>query len=601
MAYFKRDKFSGIAPGVAPNLLAEQFGQIAENIDFESGSLVPIKKEGSVEHTFTSSGSQKQSIYFFDNSANDVWLGWNNAGVKAVEGPIPGDNLDRLYWTGDTYPKMGVYSTIVSGAAYPNVSYRLGVPAPSVPWTQQPSIASGSIDATVTPEDVAYVVTFVTAYGEEGPPSIPSAPLEVTFSTQTVTVPLSSAGSSGNYNFGTGALKRIYRSNTGSVSTQFQLVDEVPFSQTSYTDTKTSSVLQEVLPSTYWIGPPDDNTSLYPDGQMQGLIAVANGVLAGFTGKRLCLSEAYLPHAWPISYRITLAEDIVDIGTTANGIVCLTNGKPYFVTGVDPSAMSALQIDLAQACVNRASVVDMGEYVLYAGPDGLCAISATEGRVVTKGLISVEQWNADFAPTTIKAFKHEGTYIAFFEDGSNHKGWVYDPRADEAAISTITSEYTVYGGYTDPRNGELYILDAASTGVNRRIRKWRGDSGTSYSDTNKCKWKSKKIVLPQPASMAWVGVFADEYPGTVGGSYAYALQIKVWADGVVIADYHITDSGNTYYQNVTTPASAVNSIIREPIVRLPAVTAREWEVQVESQFPVREICLSQTMDEIKSA
>ena len=57
MAYFKRDKFSGIAPGVAPNLLAEQFGQIAENIDFESGSLVPIKKEGSVEHTFTSSGA----------------------------------------------------------------------------------------------------------------------------------------------------------------------------------------------------------------------------------------------------------------------------------------------------------------------------------------------------------------------------------------------------------------------------------------------------------------------------------------------------------------------------------------------------------------
>ena len=101
--------------------------------------------------------------------------------------------------------------------------------------------------------------------------------------------------------------------------------------------------------------------------------------------------------------------------------------------------------------------------------------------------------------------------------------------------------------------------------------------------------------------MAWVGVFADEYPVAVNNSYAYALQIKVWADGVVIADYHIVKNGNLYYQNVTTPASASNSTIREPIARLPAVIAREWEVQVESHFPVREICLAQTMDEIKSA
>ena len=45
MAYFKNIRFSGIAPGVAPRLLAEQFGQTAQNIDFESGRLVPTKQD----------------------------------------------------------------------------------------------------------------------------------------------------------------------------------------------------------------------------------------------------------------------------------------------------------------------------------------------------------------------------------------------------------------------------------------------------------------------------------------------------------------------------------------------------------------------------
>ena len=50
MAYFKRTRFSGIAPGVAPRLLAEQFGQKAENLDFESGRFVPIPIEGTTAH-----------------------------------------------------------------------------------------------------------------------------------------------------------------------------------------------------------------------------------------------------------------------------------------------------------------------------------------------------------------------------------------------------------------------------------------------------------------------------------------------------------------------------------------------------------------------
>lgn len=564
MAYFKRDRFSGIAPGVSPRLLAEQFAQTAQNLDFESGRLNPVTADSD---TFTLANSTRRSIFFYRDTN---WLQWDDDDVFAVEGPIPADTLDRLYWTGEDYPRIGTATTIIAGSSYPQASYRLGVPAPAnAPGTTK----TGTADDTQTPDDVSYVYTFVTAFGEEGPPSPASTAFERT-DTETVTVSVpSSDHPNGNYNFGTGAKKRIYRSNTGSTNTQFQFLAEIPFTTTSYSDTTSSFALGEVLPSGTWIGPPDDNTSLYPDGPLTGLTPVANGVFAGFTGKRLCLSEPFLPHAWPIDYRITLEEDIVAIGSVSNGIVALTDGAPYFVTGVDPSAMTAVKLDIAQACVNARSVVDMGDYLLYAGPDGLVAVSGGQGEVVTNGLISVKQWNDDFNPTTYRAFKHENTYVAFWSGG----GFVYDPRAGEAALSTLSYTGDVRGGFTNPKDGELYII------VGNKIKKYRG--GT----TNKTlKWKSKQYVTPKPVSMGWVSVHAQAYPVTV----------RVWADGTQIAVYSLSYSSNTYTQTVTVPSGASTGTLREPIMRLPAVVAQVWEVEVEGSVQIDEVCLAQSMDEI---
>jgi hypothetical protein len=564
MAYFKRDRFSGIAPGVSPRLLSEQFAQTAENVDFESGRLTPVTSDSD---TFTLTNTARRSIFFYRDTN---WLQWNDDGVSVVEGPIPADTLDRLYWTGEDYPRMGTATTIVAGSSYPNASFRLGVPAP----VSAPTISkSGTADTTQTPDDVAYVYTFVTAFGEEGPPSPASNVLERT-NTETVTIPMpSTEHPSGNYNFGTGAKKRIYRSNTGSTNTTFQFVAEVSFATTTYDDSSESFALGEVLPSGTWIGPPDDNTSLYPDGPLVGLIAVANGVFAGFTGKRLCLSEPFLPHAWPIGYRITLEEDIVAIGSVTNGIVALTDGAPYFVTGVDPSAMTAIKLDVAQACVNDKSVVDMGEYLLYAGPDGLVAVSGGEGEVVTNGLISAKQWNDNFNPTTYRAFRYENTYVAFWSGG----GFVYDPRAGEAALSNLSYTGEVRGGYMHPKDGELYII------VGNKIKKYRGGA------TNKTlKWKSKQYVTPKPVSMGWVSVHAQAYPVTV----------RVWADGAQIAVYSLSYSNNVYTQSVTVPSGASSGTLREPIMRLPAVVGQVWEVEVEGAVEIDEVCLAQSMDEI---
>jgi len=583
MAYFKRTRFSGIAPGVAPRLLAEQFGQEAENLDFESGEFAPIPIEGSTAHVL--SNSQRRSIYYYDNSTSPMWVEWDEDGVKAVEGPIPGDADDRLYWTGEDYPRMGTYTGLSNWAN--RADYRLGIPAPQA----APSITIiGTLDASVTAEETAWVYTFVSEFGEEGPPSEASTIYEFTPSTQTATVNIPSYNVAGDYAFGSPAKKRIYRANVGSNATEFQFVAEVLYSVTQYSDSKEATELGEVIPSTTWIGPPDDDTTNYPDGPLQGLTPVANGIFAGFTGKRLCLSEAYLPHAWPVDYRITLENDIVAIGTTANGIVALTDGKPYFVTGVDPSAMSAVQINLEQGCVNPRSVVDLGDVVLYAGPDGLCAISGTEGRVITRGLISPIQWNDDFYPEQIRAFEHEGTYVAFYTDTftNTHAGWVYDPRAEEAALSTITTSAERRGGYKNPKTGELFLI------IGTAVQPYRGS--TTFNRLGR--WKSKKYVTPAPVSMGWVSLKAELYPST-----GTKNRVLVWADGTLIADYFITfDSNtNTYTQEVNTPSGISDTTLYEPIMRLPAVVGSEWEVEIRGSERIHEFCLAQSMDEIRQS
>ena len=574
MAYFKRDRFAGIAPGVSPRLLGEQFGQVAENIDFESGRLVSTTEDSD---TYTLQATNRNSIYFYRDT---YWLEWPEDHVSVVPGPIPGDTTDRLYFTGqgtsgNGYPRVGTLSTLVSGTSgYPVNSYRLGVPAPTNAPT---AIKSGTADPAATPNDVSYVYTFVTANGEEGPPSAPTGVIELTDAESVALTMPTSDQPSGNYNFSAGALKRIYRSNTGSTNTQFQFVDQVAYTATTYTDTTDAANLGEILPSADWIGPPDDDTALYPDGPLQGLIPLAQGTFAGFTGKRFCLSEPFLPYAWPISYRITTEEDIVAIASTANGVAALTDGQPYFITGTEPSAMTSVRIDLAQACVNKHSVVDMGDYVLYAGPEGLCAVQSASGQVATKGLVSAKQWNADFYPTAIRAFRHEGTYVAFWTSGNTHGGWVYDPRGDENSLSTLSISAEVRGGYMNPKDGELYII------VGNKIKKYRG-SATKRT----LKFKSKKFVTPAPVSMSWVSIHASEYPATV----------KVWADGTMVAHYTLTYANNVYTQATTVPNGISDATLREPLMRMPAVVAREWEVQVEGT-DIDDFCLAQSIDEVR--
>ena len=661
MAYFKLNTFAGLAPRISPRLLGDTLAQTATDVNLESGRLVPVKDNSTVnpsDGVSTLASVSKNGIFKYTDSP-ERWLQFDED-VDVVRGPIAGDTNDTIYWSGQSFPRMARSATILSGAPYPSGFYRLGIPAP----TAAPTVAVAaptSINATITttgtsgvltvttasnhgavvgtfvtlvgfsaftglaaeeingdykivtvptattltietngvassaatsssvtngasfngPSDAnldfetSYVYTFVSTYGEEGPPSAAST---VITTDDNQIVNLSNLQTSTGKSNTTLAKKRIYRSNTGSNTTAFQFVTELALSATTFADTSDNDELAELIPSTYWIGPPDDDTALYPDGPMQGLIALPGGVFAGFTGKRICFSEPFLPHAWPVAYRTTLEEEIVSIAAASNGIIVGTKGTPYLVTGTDPQSMTSIRLEIGQACLNKTSMVDMGPYVIYAGPDGLIAAQGTDVQILTEQQITPIQWQSSYYPSTITGFLWEGRYVGFYSTGSGYGGFIFDPRAGTNSLVNLDASALIRGGFTDPDDSQLYLI------ISNTIKKFQG-SGTALTYN----WKSKEFVPPKPTSMGFLKVDAEAYP----------VRLKVYGDGSIIYNAVIATSGNAFSVTGTTPSfSAV--AITEPVVRLPASVHKTFAVEIETAKTVNEVCIGESIDELRA-
>ena len=659
MAYIKLRTFGGLAPRLSPRLLRDELATVAADVNLESGRLVPIKDNSD---TLTLSNSSRQSIFKYTDSP-ERWLQFDED-VDVVRSPIPGDVNDTIYFSGQSFPKMGRSAQIVGGSVFPNASFRLGIPAPTTAPTvapvaeeqfdgvitfvnesstitvttktsgtaaahgaavgefvvlagysasngvtaedingtykiktvpsvstltvelsaaatssgDSPSVANGaSFGANSDAEldyDTSYVYTFVSAFGEEGPPSAASTVI-TTDDNMTVAISgLETSSSKSNTNL---TKKRIYRSNTGSNTTQFQFVGEVTLATTTFTDSSKNSELAEVIPSTDWIAPPDDDTSLYPDGPMKGLIALQNGIFAGFTGNRICFSEPYQPHAWPAQYRIGIEEKIVGMKATSNGLIVGTESTPYLVTGTDPSAMVAIKIETAEACLSKRSMVDMGETVVFAGPDGLMAAAGVTVQNLTQGLITAEQWQANYYPSTITGFYWQGRYVGFFNTGSGFGGFIFDFRDETTALTNLDASALIRGGFTDPDDNELYLI------IGNKIKKFQGSTNNlTYN------WKSKEYVLPRHTSFGFAKVDAEEYPVT----------LKVYGDGSVVYNATISTSGSGFSVTGTTPSFSATAI-PEPVVRLPATMHKTYAFEVESAKIVNEVCLGESIVELK--
>ena len=70
--------------------------------------------------------------------------------------------------------------------------------------------------------------------------------------------------------------------------------------------------------------------------------------------------------------------------------------------------------------------------------------------------------------------------------------------------------------------------------------------------------------------------------------------------GTEIFDATITASGSVYSATGAAPTSFSATQIQEPILRLPAGVHKVYQIEVTSANPVHEICIGESIDELRA-
>lgn len=389
---------------------------------------------------------------------------------------------------------------------------------------------SGSTGYVAVNTAVSYVYTFVNDLGEEGPPSPESdTKLRPDGISMTVVTPATlPPGTTPDYSIYGITTKRLYRAVTGASGTVFLLVVEIPLAQTDYVDVLNDNQIagNDVLASADWDLPPDG---------MQGIIALPNGIMAGFWRNLLCLSEADRPHAWPVRYRKPTDTDIVGIANIDNTIVIGTKSFPYTATGNSPGTYSMSKPGDPQACVSKRSMVFMADQgVVYASPDGMmvCAGSAGQIRNATNAIFTKRQWQA-LDPTSMVCAVHDGVLFLFATGPTPDAGYALDTKAD--GFGLIRLSFHAIAAHMDPLTDALYLvldlnseptsasLPLASTAVvasNKTIFEF--DAGASNMVF---RWRGRLNLSPYPLALTIAQVRALNYAN---------LLVRIYGDGVML-------------------------------------------------------------------
>lgn len=474
MTALRIEGFAGIAPRVSARLLPPQGATVARNAKLISGELRGLH-ELKVVKDFTGLGYTVRRAFRIPNSINspipisglDFWLPFEDADVDFVRSPLTNDAHERYYWTSDstTYggvPKMNTRARILASQA----PYRLGVPTP---------VAAPGISPPVgTDKFRAYVYTFVSGFGEEGPPSPPASATGTNgtwnLSGMDTTVP-----NAGERNI---THKKIYRTVPGLTSSEFYHVATIPLAQATYADNSTDDVVARnpILESMTFTEPPAD---------LKGLIVHPNGFMVGFSGRDLWFSEPFRPHAWPVNYVLTCETEIVGVSIYNNAIIVTTNSRPYIAEGIAPNSISFQKIESIDPCVSRRSMATTLEGVYYASPQGIVLARPGGVQLVTHKLFTREEWYTRYNPSGVKAVPYGMQYIAFDKSDS---GFIFSPAETLAPLSEVDRFSNIEGIQIDQYSGDVYVIRA------NQISIWDPPDTIPYSYT----WQSKVFDFPKP-------------------------------------------------------------------------------------------------------
>ncbi len=518
-------------------------------------------------YEYGSTGLQPESIFQLNEYFWVTFNGRADVVMAAVEGAG-----DRFFYTEEGgKARCSDYALASNGGVNlygsPATSYYLGVPAPNgaLTATKMGSADPSPIPDGITIEAVNYVYTFVTGWGYEGPPSLPSNTLDI-YDSQYVRLSVFEIPIPLNYNI---VGVRIYRVLSGDNTEEYQFVEDLCDTYDDYVGIaeiiansnvwddnsggEITTNLQEILETENWDPIPDN---------AEGLIKLSNGVMACYLGRNVYLTEPGIPNACPLDYMKTADYDIMGLGYFGTTVVVITAGCLYLLDAYDPQAATWIRVPVKQACLSRRGLISGNGFCVYPSPDGLVHTSASGTVVLTKSMFTKEQWQA-LTPGKIIGFYHDQKYYAFIE--GTCRGFIvdFDQSTRQHYVSfEIMEDYEVWGGFVQPNTDTLYLL--VKYGESYFIKAWEGSaSKLTYH------WKSKIVSLPNTSFLA----------AQVKGDLVNGVIFNVYRNGILEVSKTVTST--------------------KPF-RIRTGLGDEWERELIGDEEVYEAVLAGSMDELMS-
>lgn len=540
MAALSIQNFFGVVPIRSEQLLPDGSAVVAKNLNLIHGDIQPLMIP-SVIATPTKAGV-KQTIYRYGEKLAETQYWWTWTGdVDVVKAPIDGDTSERTYYTGDGYPKKTDNSIALTGGTdYPVNAYKLGVPVP-ITTGSSVTINGTATNTTSISTTAAWIMTYVTGWGEEGGASKPLGPSSFQVG-QTYTLNNLPVAPVGNYNV---TAKRLYRSNTGTSGTAYQFEADIPVAQTSYTAAVPSANLGSTIVTMGWEMPPDDGF---------GMTLGANGNCIILSGRTIFPSIPFILYAYPPEYHLSVESDIVGAGAFGQGFAILTRAYPYVITGVDPASYSMVKMDSKEACVSKLSIVETAGGVVYASPTGLWYINSNGMHSLTDKLYSKDQWQA-FNPSSMNGCEMDSRIYMFYDTGVKQGCLIFD---FGRVPYVLESDQYCTATYNDPLRNHMYMAQGGN------ITKWdAGATPMTYT------WRAKLYRSGWYRNYGYAKVEADAYPVT----------------------FNMYSNGNLKF---------TKAIQNNLPFRLPSNDSRTTQVEVIGTSRVRIVSMAETGDEINA-
>lgn len=605
MVALKLQNFGGMVPVMDNRLLPENQAAFAEDVWLASGAVEGFRQLTYVYDLATPATTNKvfripKQNYTKEFMADSYWLEFEHPYTDCLRTPSIGDTYERFYWCSPTEsPTYNTKARIASSSA----PYILGIPAPTV--APGVSVVGGGAPT----ETRAYVYTWVSLYGEEGPPSPPTLVTGNASGTWNITTTAPGAAATGR------ALDRtrIYRTITGaSGATTYYYVGDMAIGTTAYADTAATTVVaaNNILESVFYEPPPTD---------LQGMTAMPNGIIAGFRANEVWFCEPYLPHAWPSTYTIGVEGSIVGLGVTGQTLVVLTTGSPYNITGINPATMTVSKMAYSEPCLSRGSIVSTPTGVVYASPNGLAVANAGSVQIVTRNVFSKDDWLDETQVPRVSRLRASILDNSYHAWGSPARGSFEETAFEPTAFNQVDDEDAYQGFYLDITNPRISYVRLATelATINCFSDVWTGetliirDGQVGWIDIAPSRprrvynWKSKVFETPNKRNFEAMRVYFDDSATAelLGGTFA----------GGEWEDTETWEDSGYWYDGITSIFGIIrvyadNRLVYQrdmrasgEFMRLPSgFKATYWQVEIEARTSVYSVEMATTAKELGS-